>query len=898
MLIASPCVELGADSTLINTSVFPGRSGRPASTEFPSSLHAFLTVGGTTHLFTLAYSHLLVNSLSTSLTRKVIFHFGFLPLIAPDPASNSVLLATTQSHVLRAHPGGHVVIVCTLPVTPVALFPLGDVLYVADRKGCVSAVSGGETLWTWRENCLYERLFRLDIFGFKIFAIAATDRVIFALTDRADLFMLDRESGAKIARLSLGPSIASGFLRVFAGGLLVAVLRTKGECYVRSYVVRGRDIDAGPSLTRPRSADVSFSNGRLAVLSGKDLFIYLVGVSGLVFVSQVRNVEIEWASVYMEGERILLANSEALGIVRPTTALEQAVFAVVNDTENSVLRCCKVLREWIGPDDSHNFLRIADRVVNRIRASGVSLPFSEERVVAELRSLFEMIPTKPSPVRVTGDSSAVFWRAVLGREILPLIFQTIIQVIVFLRLEGRSDFLAEFEAAFRQYEPLLYLVNEKALPDFFTAPIDTFLYECDRQIGHLLDCGSVCEYLQTSAQVAVLQHFAEATNRWPACFTAYVRRGRLRDALRVYEERQLSLDDSGILELLRALRGARMSRDLVRFVDGLGNATPVMFSYMFVSALDAHDFLTAFECIKRCGEDERVVDFVRLFVMSAIDCRQLPEVFRFDFGARLSVVLGEMLCYSVRTVAAAAMLYWHIGDVHGALGALYLYARTQLRTVTRGNLERAVSALVLLLSVWDCGTELSVRSVSDQSLVTRRSIVRLLTKVEIVLSFANPAKKFGLSNGDILRSLWEAGNWELMTKFASICTSDDLAKFSVFLVGQPSTAYGAIAAVLVCDKRKWNWKLHTEVLREFLRQRLAPPVWLVDELSNKAKPSLIAMANQYRTLDILEDVFGDLDREKEKVSRYLRPLLEQTLAVPGMPESLQRIVRDLIASAR
>jgi hypothetical protein len=260
-------------------------------------------------------------------------------------------------------------------------------------------------------------------------------------------------------------------------------------------------------------------------------------------------------------------------------------------------------------------------------------------------------------------------------------------------------------------------------------------------------------------------------------------------------------------------------------------------------------------------------------------------------------MLDEMMCYSVRTVAAAAMLYWHIGDVHGAMGALYFYARTQLRAVTKENLERAGSALVLYLSIWDCGTEPSVRNVSDQSLVTRRSIVRLLTKVEVLLSFANPTEKFCLANSDILRRLWEAGKWELMTKFARICARDVLAKFCVFLVGQPSTAYGAIAAVLVCDKRKWNWTLHNEVLCEFLRRKLAPPVWLVDEMGSRARPSLIAMANQYRRLDILEDVFADLDSKKEKVSRYLLPLLDQTLAIPGLPESLQRTVRDLIGSA-
>jgi hypothetical protein len=860
-------------------------------------LHAFLTVGGTTHLFTLGESYLLLNSLSTSQTKKLVFSSVFLFLIAPDPALDSVLLVTTQNSVLRASLDGSVVFVCDLPVTPVAIFPFAGILYVADSKGCVSAVSDGKKLWAWEENHLLERLFRLDIFGFKIFAIAATHNLVLVLTDQSCLFLLNRKSGTKITRRSLGPQITSGFLRIFADGRLIVVLRTEDECYIRSFVVRDRNIEDEASETRQQVVDASFSNGRLAVLTGKELIIYSLAASKLVFESNVWNVGIEWAAVYCEGDHILLANSETLGIVRPTTELEQAVFAVVNDTQNSVLKCCKVLREWILPEDRHNFLKTIDRVVSRIRASGISLPFSEDGVAAELRWLFEKIPIEPLPVDRTNGSNAVFWRAVLGRDILPLIFHTIIEVIVFLRVEDRSDFLAQFEAAFRLYEPVLYLVNEKALPDFFDAPIDEFANECDRQIGRLLDCDAVCDYLQASATVPVLQHFAEATKNWPACFIAYVRLGRLHDALRVCAEQQFSLNDSAFVEFFQFLRKGRMSPDPLPFSDGLGNTSSVVISYVFVSALENHNFAAAFECIERCQERERVVDFVRLFVMSAIDCQQLPEVFGFDFGAKLPVVLGEMMCCSVRTVAAAAMLYRHIGDVHGALSALYFYARTQLQTVTKENLERAGSALVLILSIWDCGTESSVRSVSDRSLVTRRSIVRLLSKVEVLSSFEDPAKKFGLANRDILGSLWEAGKWELMTKFAGICTKDDLADFCVSRVRQPSTMNGGITAVLVCDKRKWNWKLHNDVLHEFLRQRLVPPVWLVDEMSNKAKPSLIALANQYRRLDILEEVFGDLDSKQEKVSRYLIPLLNQTLAVPGMPENLQQTIRALIASA-
>jgi len=384
------------------------------------------------------------------------------------------------------------------------------------------------------------------------------------------------------------------------------------------------------------------------------------------------------------------------------------------------------------------------------------------------------------------------------------------------------------------------------------------------------------------------------TDSWSSTFTVYVKRGKLQDAVQLYENHDFELSDSIGLELIRALRDKKSSPLLVRFFNLLENPTPVICSYLFITALETYDFQTAFTCINKCEDNARVVDFLRLFIITAINKKQLPQIFKFNYNAKLPILMNELLCYSIRTIPVGAMFYYYIGDVHGTLSALYLYGRTLLRTISKENLQKAASAFILYLSISKRGQESCVRSVADQSLVSRKSIEKLLRRIEILVTFADPAVKFTWPDFDILKFLYDVENFDEIAKFAKICPVNELSKFCIYLINQQTIADHCIEMILGVDKRKWNWKLHEDVLHEFLRQNLVPPVWFIDAMMHHSRPTLIAMANRYARIDILEEVFCEIDEKNEKVSKYLVPLLNQTLKVPNLALKVQEIIKTLI----
>jgi hypothetical protein len=236
------------------------------------------------------------------------------------------------------------------------------------------------------------------------------------------------------------------------------------------------------------------------------------------------------------------------------------------------------------------------------------------------------------------------------------------------------------------------------------------------------------------------------------------------------------------------------------------------------------------------------------------------------------VLTNELLCYSSATLAAAAALHYHTGDISEAIEALYRLGRTLLRSPSRIALERA-AALVLCLALSEGAPELvCAPSVADGSLVSRKTIAKLLLKIETVLAFPGIENRCRLSHRKLLEALVELPNIERLVEFAKLCEVDELSEFCVSLIGSSGAA---LARLLALDKRKWNFKLHLDVLTAFLRQREDPPVWLSDAMMENALAQLIDICSQFRRGDILEDVFAELQCKEEPISRYLTPLLEQ-----------------------
>jgi hypothetical protein len=340
-----------------------------------------------------------------------------------------------------------------------------------------------------------------------------------------------------------------------------------------------------------------------------------------------------------------------------------------------------------------------------------------------------------------------------------------------------------------------------------------------------------------------------------------------------------------------ALHREKRHERLREFVLALPAPAPALWARLFLSAVEHADFDCARACIERCSDERRRVDFLRVFAHTAIARRQLGALFRHCEGA-VAAASNELLCGSVATVAAGALLQYRIGDAAEAAAALYFYARTLLRTVSRLGLQRAAAALVLCLALRADG---AVRGVADGALVSRKAILRLLRRVEAVLALPDAERKCRGDRPAILRALVENAKWEAVLAFARTCTAEELAALCAE-IARGGTQTGLLARLLDLDKRKWNFALHAAALQGFFGRNCDPPAWLLDRMAEEALPQLIDACCRAKRADVLADVLEAVSEKGASISRYFTPLLEKARAVctPDVHGVIDRLIAQAV----
>jgi hypothetical protein len=168
-----------------------------------------------------------------------------------------------------------------------------------------------------------------------------------------------------------------------------------------------------------------------------------------------------------------------------------------------------------------------------------------------------------------------------------------------------------------------------------------------------------------------------------------------------------------------------------------------------------------------------------------------------------------------------------------------------------------------------------VPNVADQSLVSRRSIRKLLIKIETILAFPNVESHYRKNHNEILTGLYELPNEKQVIEFARICSVDEISRFTVKLVRNERPSGGLLAELLELDKRKWNFQLHLNTFREYLKTKYDPPIWLFDAMIENSLPQLIDICCQFNRGDVLEEVFVEVQVRNVRISRYWKPLLEK-----------------------
>jgi hypothetical protein len=292
-----------------------------------------------------------------------------------------------------------------------------------------------------------------------------------------------------------------------------------------------------------------------------------------------------------------------------------------------------------------------------------------------------------------------------------------------------------------------------------------------------------------------------------------------------------------------------------------------LLSLIFITALDSEDFDLCFSYIKKTENEKQKADFLRIFISKVIRAKAVRKLLEYDFKDLLSFLTNDLMCYSVKTLLVAALFYNKIGDVSETAAALYLFARTLLRMVTEENLRKAASALVLCLSVTE-DRDFVIRSVSDNALVDRKSIEKILKRVVCMLEI--PGISDNIGNSEILQRLYEIGS-DKVCCFGQLSSFEELCGFCEFIIVRKD--FLSLSKILRLDKRKWGYKLHCASLENVLKLRYDPPVWMVEAFIANSMRDFFVLCIVYDRKKIVKDVVDQMFRKGMELNHHLVRLL-------------------------
>jgi hypothetical protein len=154
---------------------------------------------------------------------------------------------------------------------------------------------------------------------------------------------------------------------------------------------------------------------------------------------------------------------EEIAVVRRMAEIEKLFSGLFQGIPNSILRACKIVREWITDDDRRKPICLVDRLVNRL---------ASQNLADDLDMILTLIPS--SPIQVTGPANhGAFWRAIVS-QLVFVVCETLLDVVILLSVLAKgsvdplvSQMLESFQGMMGA--PIQYLNSLGKLPtrDFF-----------------------------------------------------------------------------------------------------------------------------------------------------------------------------------------------------------------------------------------------------------------------------------------------------------------------------------------------------------------------------------------------------------------------------------------------
>lgn len=691
-----------------------------------------------------------------------------------------------------------------------------------------------------------------------------------------------------MGRLGLGGRTAEGGIVRISGDSVYVMLRSSSGCVLQR--LDGPEMICQAKIVREVIKDFLVCGDKLFVLTKS---VVTVHNSDTLVMDAAVAVDEECQALGTDSDgNVFLAGRNGVAEIRPLTKIEIGKYRAVSEIDSSVLKCLKVLSEFVHPEEQNEALTNIDKaiqkVVERLKANQVKLELGErvEEELAEIRQWYEGVEL---PQQRKGRKFQLFWQNTM-RKIMDGLYDIAFKVLILLEVKGDMGNFEVFKKCFDSIVPLQMLLNAGVVfaGDFFFdyAMGPKFEKNVRQQLALLQDPNQVAEYLIAIGNYEMLQKFAQVLGLPYYTAMSLFKLGKLDEWIANLEEGKMSIENEAtVKEIMKKL--CEMKRDdlMLRLVAHIPEINEDQLTLLFLTMIDCGNMDEAYKCLWRLKDDRKVIDFLRILIVHAIDHNQVSKLFSYDFNGKLSMFTNELVCLSTRTLAVGAAYFNYIKDRSEAAASLYLYARSVLRSVSKESLRKAEAALALCCSIVE-DEECCIRSVAENSLVDCKTILRLARRVSCLRAFDNPQDYATQPNKVILAALSKV-NADKMITFCKLCSVDELCAFCQTLVYNRD--FTSLGRLLELDKRTWNFALHKTALRAFLQPSQAgvngpldPPVWLVDSLKDRAMYDLLLLCKEFHRYDIVQDVFTQLNLANQKLSRYMIPLLESL----GVPEDI------------
>lgn len=253
---------------------------------------------------------------------------------------------------------------------------------------------------------------------------------------------------------------------------------------------------------------------------------------------------------------------------------------------------------------------------------------------------------------------------------------------------------------------------------------------------------------------------------------------------------------------------------------------------LFRAYIKEKDYDSAFNCILTTHNEPVKCNMLRVFIRVLKKNKLHQLLLSYPFVSMISMFVNELWCYSIDTLILAFCFFREIGDRLQATQALYLYARCLLRTPTKENLGKALTAMNLVFcQMSNC----TVRDVGpkDQELNVDK-LWRIMCRTRCCLLLDDNEN----DNNSISSNEFRNSNVD----------ENERLKFSTSLRDAPKMSFSRLLEIAATRNKDIfenaltgaNDKELLDIIPNLIHQKLIEPLYKLLSLKNKSKnPALV-----------------------------------------------------------